>query len=718
MGKKKTKTSGNSQANEPGNGFVLGLFFISSLMVFIISLFLRDQIRRSETMLIEATQNHLESAAQGLSTLFSVEELDLYHAREDTKTGEYAELKKHLVSFAKTNNLLYAYYWRRYGDNQLQYIIDNDFNTVAEVGPWEIIDISENIAVEALAGNVVVTDLTAVVPTWDGLITAYAPVFDSQGNVYCVAGVDISHNNLYLHRMDERRMTFILLLSIALTILSGVNNVILYRRRARQIHEAHVELAREKDVIQTMKDNLDHGIFLMDRNLNVLPQYSSAFATILSYYDSDLSGKNFLSIINTSFNNKELNLLKDYFSMIFAKEKSKKVLDAANPIAEFKYKVNNKVKYLSAKFQLIEPMEEVDQRGVIRKDSSVVYGVSGSVILGIIQDISREKEIEIEFQTQKENKEVEFKNMFDIIKIDPRVFHEFVEDTEDNFEYINAILKDSYLSENEVVARIYQYIHAIKSNAIILELENLANKLIELENYIKNLSNNPKVFTSDILTLAVKLESVMREVDSYIAITGKIGAYKTTEGVDTLLINSLSKTVERLASESNIKADIKAEQIDLSIMESQLSKPIKDILFQCVRNSIHHGIESVEERIKKNKKPRGLLTFSVKNNNGRAEVIYTDDGRGLDWEKIKDKYLETRPDVINVDRKDLLGAIFADKFTTADNANFAAGRGVGLSLVRNLVKENNGQINVNSTESSLTFKFSFPLADIDMPEAV
>ena len=149
--------------------------------------------------------------------------------------------------------------------------------------------------------------------------------------------------------------------------------------------------------------------------------------------------------------------------------------------------------------------------------------------------------------------------------------------------------------------------------------------------------------------------------------------------------------------------------MDLEILESKLRKPIKDILFQCLRNSIYYGIETAEERIQKNKRPQGLLVASVKKTDGMAEIIFSDDGRGLDWDKLKTKYLSLNPYAKNIDKKVLLPLIFKPGFSTSEEVTTVAGRGVGLSYVKDVVKEYNGTINVSSTESGITFRFVLPI---------
>jgi len=455
----------------------------------------------------------------------------------------------------------------------------------------------------------------------------------------------------------------------------------------------NAELAQEKNIIQTMKDNINQGIFMMDSELKILPLYSKPLISILSYYDSELAGKNFLDMLQASLDTKQLQTMKGYFSMIFSKAKSVKVLESANPISEFEYRVDDRVKTLTTKFNLIEQPE------------------AEPVIIGIIQDITREKEYEKDLQFQREAQELEMKNIFDVLQIDPLVFNDFIEDTEANFNYINSILKNRSLPKKQILIKFFQNVHAIKSNALILGLETFGKKLHTLEDEIKAISAYDKIQVEDVLGLALKLESILKEKDEYIKITKKIEAFKTSNQVDTILSYSLTKAVEKLSAETHKKVELKAGQVDIGILESKLRKPIKDILFQCVRNSIYHGIEPLDERIKKKKKPVSLLVFSIKNVDGKAEITFSDDGRGLDWPKIKAKYIAQNPEAKEINKKILLEAVFSPEFSTSEEAGTIAGRGVGLSLVKDLVKENHGAIKVDSTDSGLTLKFIFPIPD-------
>jgi len=493
------------------------------------------------------------------------------------------------------------------------------------------------------------------------------------------------------YMLKDIRIRFIIVYSLILSLTVIYELISIMKDKKEEALNA--QLANERDVIQTMQNNIQQGIFLMDSELKILPGYSKPLLAILSYYDSNLDGKNFLDLLQASLDVKQLQTMKGYFSMIFSKSKSAKVLETANPISEFEYRVDDRVKTITTNFHLIERSEGVP------------------VIIGIIQDISKEKEFESEMQAQREVQEMEMKNIFDVLQVDPLVFNDFIEDTDANFNYINTILKDRSLTEKQVLTKFFQTVHAIKSDALILGLETFGKKLHTLEDDVKAVSAYDKIQIDDVLDLAVKLEGILKEKDEYIKITKKIESFKISNQIDTVLFQSLSKAVQKVAEETKKKVELKVGQVDISILESKLRKPIKDILFQCVRNSIYHGIEPLDERIKKNKKPASLLVFSIQNVNGKAEVTFSDDGRGLDWEKIRKRYIELNPEAKDTSKKALLVAIFSPEFSTSGETTAVAGRGVGLSLVKDLVKENNGIIKADSSESGLTLKFIFPIPD-------
>jgi class 3 adenylate cyclase/uncharacterized membrane protein len=229
-------------AKAVGVRVVLGMFFVSALMTLLISELVNRQTDNYRTTITEVTGYHLTSAVTALSELINAEELDLFHTVEDMNRPEYEAVRERLIKFGEENNVFYAYYWRDYGNGRLQYIVDNDTDPVTQVGPGNFNDISHDAEREALAGNISVADLGAYSPGWEGLLSAHAPVYDREGKIYAVAGVDISDDFIFLQREDARKMELLQLIVVPISVIFGVLNMLLYRSKAKQIEEAHVKL--------------------------------------------------------------------------------------------------------------------------------------------------------------------------------------------------------------------------------------------------------------------------------------------------------------------------------------------------------------------------------------------------------------------------------------------------------------------------------------------
>jgi class 3 adenylate cyclase len=235
MGKEK------KSATSSGIRLTMGLFFISALMVLLVSIVVNIHVNHYVRMITESTQNHLKAAAQAAAKYVSVEELDRYHTVEDARNQSYRELKMRLIQFSQEYNVLYVSYLRQYDQDNFQYIIDNDFDPKTVVDPGTILPIKD-IARAALAGNVTATDLGSYNESWNGLIAGFAPVYDKDGNFYCVADVDISDSVILDQRKYSQIMTILQILALSVSVVFGILNSLLYRKKAIEIEEAHVKL--------------------------------------------------------------------------------------------------------------------------------------------------------------------------------------------------------------------------------------------------------------------------------------------------------------------------------------------------------------------------------------------------------------------------------------------------------------------------------------------
>jgi chemotaxis protein histidine kinase CheA len=119
------------------------------------------------------------------------------------------------------------------------------------------------------------------------------------------------------------------------------------------------------------------------------------------------------------------------------------------------------------------------------------------------------------------------------------------------------------------------------------------------------------------------------------------------------------------------------------------------VLLQLVRNAVFHGIESPEARGKAGKKEYGTIKISLNREGGKIHIKIQDDGKGLDFEKIKERARKMHIIKNNEnieDKSRIFQVIFMPGFSTAESASMHAGRGVGLNLVWTRIKEYNGAI--------------------------
>jgi signal transduction histidine kinase len=470
------------------------------------------------------------------------------------------------------------------------------------------------------------------------------------------------------------RLAFLYILVLLLTAIYEIIRI----RQNNEEALLNKKISYERDYIQKMKDNMNLGVFMMDKNLLIQPQYSQQLSMILSRYDEDLKDKNFLDLLSASLNTKQQKILYGYFTMMFEKSRSLEVLAEANPLQDFEYKIDNRTKFLSAKFQLIE------------------QGKEESYILGVIEDITRQKELSNEIALKQQEQEIEMKNLFDVLQISPVVFEDFIDTVNDHFKEINAVLKNETLSEREVVTKFFQNIHAIKSNAAILGLDNFSKKLHVFETEIKGILNKNEIDQNDVFHLTFEFETLMKEQDEYRKMTDKLQKYKSENSIDNVLKAQLEQACKKTAIELQKEASIELETLSQEILETELRKPIKDILLQFIRNSIHHGFAS-----------HGKIKISLEKEGSSAVLTYSDNGSGIDFNKLKEKYQKEYPNT-NPSMKDLTAYMFKPDVSTSSTVDMSGGRGIGLSFVKDLIAKHGGKITLG-LKDGLSYKIVFPL---------
>ena len=159
------------------------------------------------------------------------------------------------------------------------------------------------------------------------------------------------------------------------------------------------------------------------------------------------------------------------------------------------------------------------------------------------------------------------------------------------------------------------------------------------------------------------------------------------------------------------------KQIELTLMGSSteldksLIERIIDPLTHLVRNSLDHGIELPENRVAAGKSPVGNLILSAEHQGGNICIEVTDDGAGLNRERILAKAMSQGMAVNeNMTDEEVGMLIFAPGFSTAEQVTDVSGRGVGMDVVKRNIQEMGGHVEIKSKQGSgTTIRILLPL---------
>ena len=156
----------------------------------------------------------------------------------------------------------------------------------------------------------------------------------------------------------------------------------------------------------------------------------------------------------------------------------------------------------------------------------------------------------------------------------------------------------------------------------------------------------------------------------------------------------LRDLANKMGKKINLVTQGEATELDKGLVEK-----ITDPLTHLVRNSLDHGIEMPEDRIKAGKSELGTLTLAASHQGGSIVIEVRDDGKGMSREKILTKARERGMDVSdNMPDSEVWMLIFAPGFSTAAQVTDVSGRGVGMDVVRKNIAALNGSVEIDSVE--------------------
>jgi len=481
-------------------------------------------------------------------------------------------------------------------------------------------------------------------------------------------------------------------------IATAIDNAHLYNRAQNEITDrkrAENELLKAKRETDDILHNVKDGLFLLDRKIIIESQYSAALEDILS--TKALAKKSFLEYMENKIDNETLESLDNYLTILFDQNIDEETLSDLNPLSQIEINFEtDELDKFSSKFLTFDFRRITEDDKIIR-------------IIATVNDITEKIHLEKDLEESREESKRKMDLLLSILNIEPVMLKEFVKSTEEEIENVDSILqrlapKEQIIEKLENISRSF---HTIKGNASLLELNIFAEKSHQVEDKIKELKEKKQLRLKDIKELLSEVEgvqSVHSEVKELIDQIGKIhDQFRPKQPQEhKMLIKSLNKLVTNLGDEYDKKIKLNTDDYKNEIVPFKQRLIIRDVLVQLIRNSAYHGIETVEERQKQGKPEEGIIEIKNFEHDGKFIIQFRDDGRGLQLDQLKQKAREIgkwkQPEIDKWDDKKISEIIFQIGMTTSEKANIAAGRGVGMDIIRKKVEDQGGRILIDFEE--------------------
>ena len=250
---------------------------------------------------------------------------------------------------------------------------------------------------------------------------------------------------------------------------------------------------------------------------------------------------------------------------------------------------------------------------------------------------------------------------------------------------------------------------------------------------------------SSIRVSAAKLDQLVDLVGELVIAQARLS--QTVGGLENQELNSISEEIERLSDElrdstlgirmlpigstfsrfrrvvRDLSSDLGKEiELETEGADTELDKTVierlGDPLVHLLRNAIDHGIEPPEDRERAGKPRQGKVTLSAMHSGGNVLICITDDGQGMDLDRLRQKAVERGiiSDGADLSDKEVTNLIFAPGFSTASKVTDVSGRGVGMDVVRSNIESLRGTVEIESQQGqgcTVRVKLPLTLAIID-----
>jgi HPt (histidine-containing phosphotransfer) domain-containing protein len=520
-----------------------------------------------------------------------------------------------------------------------------------------------------------------------------------------------------------KQLQLVMLLGVLIAV--GLVVLIMLLLNARRQQEAKLREARQQtaDILRTVKE----GLFLLDEHLVIGSAYSSALETL--FQRKDIAGLGFDALLEGIVSEKTLATALKFVKVLWAERTNEKLVKSINPLGEVEVHLTTgqgklDTRYLDFEFHRV------------RVDGRITQ------VLVSVSDVSSRVELARELQSSQQQAQAQVDTLLGILQIDPTHLASFLSDSNAAMKMINAVLKEPAREESafrKKLDTLFRQAHSVKGEAAALGLSSIESRAHSFEDDLKRLREKSDLSGNDFLPLVIKLDDLLTHLQSVSDLVSRLSKFQIPRaeapssqgdgprtrrdapagagtaapdleatgplGSDGGLGSALQQLCDRVAADCGKEAMVHCRGLDQ--IPEDYRRIVKDIAIQAVRNAVVHGIERAPDRVAAGKPAQGLVRVDFKRTgDGSYKLSVEDDGQGLATERIKEAAVQkgfiTADQVETLDAKQTLALLFQPGFSTLENATKDAGRGVGMNLMADHMRQIGGRVGVATAPGKFT----------------
>ncbi len=522
-----------------------------------------------------------------------------------------------------------------------------------------------------------------------------------------------------------------LILSIIVYVLQA------QKRKRRMIEEQNRQLEikvteRTKDLasknkdIQTMLSNMQQGLFTIEESGEVHHEYSAYLESI--YETKDISGQDAVDFMFDSalIDNDIMDQITVSLFTIIDMDAMNYDCNSHLLVTEYQKNINGRIKILSVDW------------------SPIIEGSIVAKLMVSVRDVTQLKALELE----AEDKKRELIIIGQLLNVNAKEYEGYALSSEKYLNECIELLNNEDVLQSGKLNQLFRNMHTIKGNSRTHGFTHIANAAHDAESIYSQLKDDTT--TWDKKQLLLDLERVRNSLGEYQSIyRGVLGRADAASGdmsgiwVPEETLHSIQCGIEKLKPydideykvlqssinrclasplvevfSSNLKAlpsiaeELGKEQPRVRfinngiLVKNNAGGLLRDVFTHLIRNAIDHGIEAANERAANGKDPKGTITVEIVETPSAIDITITDDGRGLDLERLFRKGVESNKWQENnqVSITTLSNLIFESGMSTKEEISDISGRGVGMDAVKQFLIQAGGDITLEIVDGEAAYK--------------